>query len=282
MLQVKPHVVPLHVEVASATETQGAHEFPQVSIEVFHRHVPAQSCIPPGHVQVPRREQTPPVGVVQPPEVRATDEHITRPAVQTSVPSCAQPPVPEDVQGAPGVVQLVPHADIPAGQSVTQPPVAQTCPVEHAFPHDPQLLASIEVSIQAPTHSVVPFGQDPPHDPETQVALPPTGTAQGTHDAAQEPGDVFETQLPPQSCVPIGHLHSPEASHSPLVGALHPPEVRGKAEHAASPPLQTSIPVRAQPPLPFEVHGPPSSAHRPPQRLVPTGQTVPQIPKEQL
>jgi len=73
-----------------------------------------------------------------------------------------------------------------------------------------------------------------------------------------------------------------DALHTPAVGEAHVPDVRGEAEHAGLPDVQMIIPDCAQPPLPVDVHAPPSDTQLPPHRLVPDEQTVPHKPDEQI
>ena len=82
--------------------------------------------------------------------------------------------------------------------------------------------------------------------------------------------------------MPLPQTQLPIALHTPLTGDEHAPDVRAEAEHATLPALHASIPDWAQPPLPPDVHAPPSATQLLPHRLVPDGQTVPQTPAEQL
>jgi hypothetical protein len=59
------------------------------------------------------------------------------------------------------------------------------------------------LSTQAPLHSFLPDGQVPPQAPWVQVAVPPVGTGQGSHELPQVIGLVSLTQRPSQLCVPL-------------------------------------------------------------------------------
>ena len=93
---------------------------------------------------------------------------------------------------------------------------------------------------------------------------------------------MSDTQLLPQTCVPLPQTQLPIALHTPLTGDEHAPEVRAEAEHATLPALHARIPDWAQSPLPLDVHAPPRATQPVPHRLAPGRQTVPQTPAEQL
>lgn len=86
---------------------------------------------------------------------------------------------------------LAPHEHVPPLQS---------CPDGHAWPHDPQLFASVEVFVHAEPHAVSPVGQT--HWLETHDA--PVG-----HVVVQLPqwlGSVdVVTHVPLQFVLPDGH-----------------------------------------------------------------------------
>ena len=108
------------------------------------------------------------------------------------------------------------------------------------------------------------------------------GTGHAVHAAPHDPTAVSDTQLPLQLCVPAPQAHTPAAPHAPFAGAPHAPEVRAAAEHTALPAVHIVIPAVSHPPLPTDVHVPPSATQVMPQRLIPIGHTVPQTPAEQL
>jgi hypothetical protein len=59
------------------------------------------------------------------PDVRAEAEQAVLPALHTTIPDCAQPPLPPDVQAPPRATQLPPHRLVPDGQTVRQTPAEQ-------------------------------------------------------------------------------------------------------------------------------------------------------------
>lgn len=146
----------------------------------------------------------------------------------------------------------------------------------------PQWDASVASDTQAPLHTASPLGQDCPHTPPEHVALPPVGAGHAVHDAPHDVTAASDTQLVPQRCVPAAQTHALAALHAPPEGDEHAPEVRGEAEQAALPLTHATTPAWAHPPLPLEVHAPPSAMQLAPHRLVPDGQTVPHTPDEQL
>lgn len=62
---------------------------------------------------------------------------------------------------------------------------------------------------------------------------------------------------PEQLVCPVAQAQVPEPLHTPPVGDVHAPEVRGVALHAVPVPEHTSEPVFAQPPVPAEEHAVP-------------------------
>jgi len=52
---------------------------------------------------------------------------------------------------------------------------------------------------------------------------------------------VRSTHTPPQ--LPLAQTQLPEPLHTPPLGDVHPPEVRGDALHATTPPEHTVVPV---------------------------------------
>ncbi len=146
----------------------------------------------------------------------------------------------------------------------------------------PQFEPSLATTTHAPPHSTAPAGHALPHTPPTHVAVPFIGAPQGVHADPHDPTAVSDTQLPLQLCVPMAQAHTPAAPHTPLNGTPHAPDVRAAAEHTALPAVHIVIPAVSHPPLPTDVHVPPSATQVMPQRLVPIGHTVPQTPAEQL
>jgi hypothetical protein len=100
------------------------------------------------------------------------------------------------------------------------------------------------------------------------------------------------TQAPLHSVVPAGQLQTPVASHTPPVGDVHAPDVRGVAVHCTAPPTHAVVPDCAHPPLPTDRQEAPTAAHAPPHGTVPdahahapiehtwpVGHTVPHAPQ---
>jgi hypothetical protein len=163
----------------------------------------------------------------------------------------------------------------------THAPPLHVCPAPHATPHAPQFAVVVSAT-HAPGHALVPAGHALPHMPLTHVALPPVGTGHAVHADPHDVTAVSDTQLPAHRCVPAAQAHTPAAPHAPFDGTPHAPDVRGAAEHTALPAVHIVMPAVSHPPLPPEMHVPPSSTQVVPQRLVPVGHTVPQTPAEQL
>lgn len=172
MLQVKPHVVPLHVEVPFAGGTHGVHDVvPQLIVLVFITHVPPHKCCPAGHVGT----HIPPDGA--------------KPGLQVNphvVPSHVAVPFMGAVHGIHDVVpQLIvlvfdthvaPHRCVPTAQTQVDPEA--TNPALQVNPH------------------VVPL----------HVAVPFAGAMHGVHEVApQLIVLVFATHIAPHKCCPAGH-----------------------------------------------------------------------------
>ena len=109
--------------------------------------------------QLPIALHTPLNGDEHAPDVRAVAEHTALPALHTTMPDWAQPPLPLDVHTLPRTAQLVPHRLVPAGHTVLQKPAEQLCPDGHALPHTPQFSASLLVFTQVPAQSLRGAGQ---------------------------------------------------------------------------------------------------------------------------
>jgi hypothetical protein len=277
-----PQTPTAHVALPPAGAWQAVHDDPHDVTAVSAAQLLPHRCVPLPQMQSPEALQTPLEGDEHAPDVRAEAEHTALPALHTTIPDWAQPPLPLDEHAPPNATQLPPHRLVPDGQTVPQSPPEQLCPDGHALPHAPQLEASLASSTHAPPQTVAPLGHDAPQTPSTQVALPLTGAPHAVHDEPHDVTAVSDTQLVPHRCVPLPQTQLPIALHTPLNGDEHAPAVRAEAEHTVLPALHASIPDWAQPPLPLDVHVPPSAAQLPPHRLVPDGQTVPQMPAEQL
>jgi hypothetical protein len=81
-------------------------------------------------------------------------------------------------------------------------PPLQVCPRAQAFPHDPQLLASVCVSTHAPLQSSLPpaHAQAPPaHDVPLGQTLPHPPQLLGSV--------VVSMQVPLHAAVPVGQTH---------------------------------------------------------------------------
>lgn len=111
-----------------------------------------------------------------------------------------------------------------------------------------------------------------PHDVPSHVAVPPLGVAQARHEVPQVIGLKLSTQLPEQSCVPVGHWPSharfsamqlPRQIFVPLGHfGWHWPET-----HSAVPPIGIAQGMHARPQLSAEA----SLTHAFPQRCWPAG-----------
>ena len=157
-----------------------------------------QRCVPLPQTQLPIALHTPLNGEEHAPDVRAVAEHTALPALHTSIPDWAQPPLPLDVHVPPRARQLVPHRLVPDAQNVPQTPAEQLWPDGHALPQAPQFEASLASSTHAPPHTVAPVGHDAPQAPPTHVAVPFTGAPHGEHDDPHDVTEVSETQVLPQ------------------------------------------------------------------------------------
>jgi hypothetical protein len=121
-------------------------------------------------------------------------------------------------------MQVAPHILYPELQVKLQTPLVQVAAVAlagtghgvHEVPQELTLVSSKQLPLQlwvpgvqlplhamltlmqAPKQSCCPFGQEPPHEVPSQVALPPVGAVQGVQDMLQLLGSVALTQAPPQ------------------------------------------------------------------------------------
>ncbi len=108
---------------------------------------------------------------------------------------------------------------------------------------------------------------------DVQLTVPPVGAV---HTRPQAPQLLVSLarlrQVPPQLVSPEAHAQSPEALHTPPVGEVHAPVVRGVALHTVEVPEHTTVPGSWHPPLPGDVHVAPVGRHTPPQFDCPAGQ----------
>jgi len=177
-LHATPHTLSLQDAMPLAGDGHAVHAVPQLAGSLSDWQVPWQSCIPAG--QTPRQLCAPgmqapaqsfvPLGQVAPHE---TPSHVATPPVGDA----------HGVQDTPQVctswsdTQNPLQPCIPAGQSTKQKAACGT---------------------QAPKHSFVPAGQNPPHETPSQVAPPPVSAGQGKQLSPQWATSMRDTQTPPQ------------------------------------------------------------------------------------
>jgi len=156
-------------------------------IELSDTQLPLQSCVLAGQVLthcLPSQLTVPPVSVGQ-------GEHAL-PQVLTSV----------------LLTHCVPHRCVPLGQAHC--PFAHISPPEQTLSQLPQWLLSTVVSTQAPLHMVRPRTHVKPQLAPSQVAVAPAGGVHAVHEVVPQLAvEVFDTQLPPHRCWPLGQVHAP-------------------------------------------------------------------------
>lgn len=242
--------------------------------------LPSQLPKPVAHVMV----QTPPAQPGVPPA--AEQRTPQAPQLLTSVNTVlSQPLVGTPSQSRRSLGQLtleIPQVDTAHTALVPAGGAGQRVPHAPQFVTSPEAVLTSHPLASTPSQSPKPTAQAPPHAPLTQVALPFAKPGHGVHDDPHELTAVSDRHAPLQRWVPAAHTQLPDVLHVPFTGDVHAPDVRGAAEHAALPDVQTTIPAVAHPPLPADVHPPPSDSQAAPHRLMPTGQTVPHTPDEQL
>lgn len=212
-------------------------------------HVPPQFDCPVAHPQLPVGAHTPPTGLVHAPDVRGVAPHtvVVPVGAQTTVPVCAQPPVPSEVQAAPVATHVPPQLECPAAQP--QLPVGSQTPLTTPTQTpDVRGVALHTVVVPVGAQTTVPICAQPPVPAEVQAA-------------------PAALHVPPQLESPATQPQVPVESQTPPVGLVHAPEMRGRALHTVPVPVgaHTRVPACWQPPVPADVQAPPVGVHTPPQ-----------------
>lgn len=100
--------------------------------------------------------------------------------------------------------------------------------------------------MQSPAQSLLPVGQVPPQEFPSQVATPPVGTGQATHDIPQVAMSSFGTHVPVQSWVPGAQMVKAAPSRPPMLGSL-----TGRSKLASTPGEVSTPPSPVpEPPVP--------------------------------
>jgi hypothetical protein len=127
-----------------------------------------------------------------------------------------------------------------------------------------------------------------PQDPLLQVAVPPAGVRHAVHMVPHVIGLLLSTQLPEQSCMPVGHVPSherPSAMHAPaqIFVPLGQTGLHSPAMQLAVPPIGTVHGIHAMPQLIGEVslrHSlsqrcwPVAHLHMPDSHVAPVAQSI--------
>jgi hypothetical protein len=145
------------------------------------------------------------------------------------------------------------------------------CPEQMCIPGSHE--QAFVLGMHAPAHSFMFAGQVGRHDVPLQVTLPPVGAWQGEHAVPQVATSLSETQLPAQTCVPIGQPPEPPAPAALPATPVIPPAL------PSVPAAPTALPA-SRPPAPAVPLAPASPAASTPLSTTPPspGPTAPPRP----
>lgn len=186
--QTVPHAPQFAESVLSATHAAVA-PVPHMVVPAGHEHAPALQSAPatqalPHDPQFARSVASVTSQLSLPAPLQSAvpaaqvDTHAL--LVQVSVARHAFPQAPQFAASLAKFthdpVEPVPHGDVPAGHA--QLPLAHDCPPGQTFPHEPQLLLSVDVATSQPSapsslQSAVPAAQFELHEPSAHVRVAP-------------------------------------------------------------------------------------------------------------